>query len=227
MPRGLFRSLAMGPQAEYTYRLNPSRNAYVYTVRKHENFSRFYESHPLKGSHAFGEKITIDLPHRSDLLGRLQLRTKLPDLPDDYRFVNGVGYKIIKHIRIMAQDTEIFNCDGYIPFAENQLNTLPKDRIISDALNYGYRNESSTNHILENDCSTKKGTPNGIIKIDIPWCYGKRNEGFPYFPICAIKNRKVRIDIDLRPLNELIYNTKDPYINLSRNDIVGDLETCR
>jgi len=66
----------------------------------------------LKGSHKFGELITTNIPTYGDLVGKLQLRIELPNLPCGYRYVNGIGYRIIKSIKVISQDTEIFQCDG-------------------------------------------------------------------------------------------------------------------
>jgi len=82
------------------------------------------------------------------------------------------------------------------------LNRFPKERNRYDALHYGYRDSSATNVFLEGSSASTKGTPNGILKIDIPWCFGESD--WTYLPICAIKNRHIRIDIQLHDIDKLV-----------------------
>lgn len=172
----------------------------------HEAFSRSTRSVALRGSHRFGEMIVADLPLTADLVGELTLRFRLPELPDGYRWVNGIGYYILKRIVVRHEDAILYDCPGEALFLLTQQDVDLETRARPDANNYGYRHPDG----LDPSGAPIKGSPDGRLRVTIPWSFG--TAGYAPLPTAALRHRHLRLEVTLGSANQLIVpTTDDPY----------------
>jgi len=175
----------------------------------HEAFSRSTRSVALRGSHRFGETIVADLPLTADLIGDLTLRFRLPELPDGYRWINGVGYYALERVVIRHEDAILYECPGEALFLLNQQDKDIADRARTDANNYGYRHPGGLDPLLF-PTPPITGSPDGRLRIRIPWSFG--TDGYAPLPSAALRHRRIRLEVTLASASQLIVPTSvDPY----------------
>jgi hypothetical protein len=189
----------------------------------HEAFSRSTRSVALRGSHRFGETIVADLPLTADLIGDLILRFRLPELPDGYRWINGVGYYALERVVVRHEDAVLYECPGEALFLLNQQDKDLTDRARTDANNYGYRHPGGLDPVVF-PTSPTRGSPDGRLRIKIPWSFG--TNGYAPLPSAALRHRRIRLEVTLAHVRRLIVPTSaDPYdpptISGSGNGVTG------
>jgi hypothetical protein len=172
----------------------------------HEAFSRTTRSVALRGSHRFGETIVADLPLTADLVGGLTLQFRLPELPDGYRWINGIGYYILSRVVVRHEDTILYDCPGEALYLLNQQDNPLGVRAREDANNVGYIHPNG----LDTVSFPTTGSPDGRIHVRIPWSFGTK--GYSPLPTAALRHRHLRLEIRLaEPSQVIVPTTVDPY----------------
>lgn len=184
----------------------PEVLGYFTTSSKHEPFSRITQSVSLRGSHRFGETIVAVLPTTTDLVGALTLRLTLPSLPSSLRWINGVGYYLLSRVTVRHEDAILFDAPGEAFLLLDQQDDDPSVRTRRDATEKGYWTPGSINFP-----APLKGSPDGTLQIPIPWSFGA--PGFAPLPTVAFRERSLRVEIQLAPLEQLVVNATDFPIN--------------
>jgi hypothetical protein len=195
-PGALLQLVAMGKQDVFLTG-NPQISFYKMVYRRFTNFSvescRMY----FDGTPNFGQRITCLIPRFGDLLGNIFLDLQLPALTlaadnSPVSYVNSPGHALIDEITFEIGEQEIDKQTGEFMEIWTQL-TTPAGQV--DALN---------NMIARGNNYTAPqlfGAQNLLIPLQFWFC---RNPG-NYLPILALQYHPLRINIKLRPLQDMVY----------------------
>lgn len=193
-----------------------------YSSLTHEPFSRITRSHALKGSHSFGEMIVANIPLETDYLSDLVLRVRLPELPDQYQWVNGIGYSLFERITIRHEDIVLYDSPGETIFYLDQQDIDPADRIRTNAIQYGYRSSRSPDiDDISMNLYRERGSPDGYLRITIPWSFSRK--GFPPLPTAALRDRSLEVQFRVRDMEDLIVDLSRSPISLPIKEQLGRL----
>jgi hypothetical protein len=192
---GLLQLVAQGKQDAFLTG-NPQISFFKLVYRRHTNFA--VESMPMyfDGTPTFGKRITCNVPRRGDLLGPLFLEVSLPAIYDEsgnsLSYVNSIGHALIQEISIEIGEQEIDRQTGEWMEIWTKCITSSSQKDAFETMIGRMDSYVSTQNF-------------GPMKIVIPlhfwFC---RNPGM-YLPLLAMQYHPIRINIKLRPLNELFY----------------------
>ncbi len=195
-PGALLQLVAMGKQDVFLTG-NPQISFYKMVYRRYTNFSvescRMY----FDGTPNFGQRITCLIPRFGDLLGTIFLDLQLPALTlaadnSPVSYVNSPGHALIEEITFEIGEQEIDKQTGEFMEIWTQL-TTPAGQL--DAIN---------NMIARGNTYTAPqlfDAQNLIIPLQFWFC---RNPG-NYLPLLALQYHPLRINIKLRPLQDMVY----------------------
>ena len=165
--------------------------------RRYTNFA--IESQPMyfDGTPDFGKRITCLVPRRGDLLSQVVLEVSLPALTltsgDSVSYVNSIGHALIQEITLEIGEQQIDRQNGeWMEIWSSYTTTADKKA--------GFYNM-----IGKMDGFTQ---PNlyGPQKLYIPlYFWFCRNPGLA-LPLIALQYHPIRINLTLRPLNQLFYS---------------------
>jgi hypothetical protein len=195
---GLLQLIAQGKQDIFLCG-NPQITWFKMVYRRYTNFA--IESQPMyfDGDPDFGKRLSCLVPRRGDLLGPIILEVTLPALyhtdgtPASY--CNSVGHALIDEISIEVGEQEVDKQTGEWMEIWSTLTTTSEKK------------DGFYDMIGKVDAYT---TPqlNGPIKLYIPLHFWfNRNPGL-YLPLLALQYHPIRINITLRPLQQLFYSTE-------------------
>lgn len=201
-PGALLQLVAMGKQDVFLTG-NPQISFYKMVYRRFTNFSAESCRMYFDGTPNFGQRITCLIPRFGDLLGTIFLDLQLPALTlaadnSPVSYVNSPGHALIEEITFEIGEQEIDKQTGEFMELWTQLVT-PAGQV--DALN---------NMIARGNTYTAPqlfGSQNLLIPLQFWFC---RNPG-NYLPLLALQYHPLRINIKLRPLQDMVYtgNTAD------------------
>jgi hypothetical protein len=194
---GLLQLVAQGKQDVFITG-NPQITWFKMVYRRYTNFAIESQAMYFDGDPDFGKRLSCLVPRRGDLLGPLILEVTLPQLyhTDGTRasYCNSIGHALIDEISVEIGEQEIDKQTGEWMEVWSSLTT-------------------PTNHkngfydmIGKVDAYT---TPDfGGTKLYIPLRFWfNRNPGV-YLPLLALQYHPVRINVKLRPLQQLFYSTE-------------------
>lgn len=194
---GLLQLVAMGKQDVFLSG-NPQITWFKMVYRRYTNFA--IESQPMyfDGDPDFGKRLTCLVPRRGDLLGAVFLEVTLPSLTlasngDPASYVNAIGHALIQDISIEIGEQEIDKQTGeWMEIYSNLTTTAEKKFGFYDMIGKvdGYI----------------PPTLYGPFKLYIPLRFWfNKNPGL-YLPLLALQYHPVRINITLRPLQQLFWS---------------------
>ena len=196
---GLLQLIAMGKQDVFLTG-NPQITWFKMVYRRYTNFA--VESQPMyfDGDADFGKRLSCLVPRRGDLLGPIFIEVTLPAIylssdgsAADY--VNSIGHALIQEISIEIGEQEIDKQTGeWMEIWSNLTTTSEKKAGFYDMIGKvdGY--------------VPPTGTLPGPLKLYIPLHFWfNKNPGL-YLPLLALQYHPVRINITLRPLQQLFYS---------------------
>ena len=204
---GLLQLVALGKQDVFLTG-NPQMTWFKMVYRRYTNFA--IESQPMyfDGTPDFGKRITCLVPRRGDLLSQIILEVTLPALylnsnpltptvpGDPVSYVDSIGHALIQEISIEIGEQEVDRQNGEWMEIWSSYTTT------SDKLD-GFKNM-----IGKGDGFPSNGYPIDASgqKFYIPlrfwFC---KNPGMA-LPLIALQYHPVRINLTLRPLNQLYYS---------------------
>jgi hypothetical protein len=222
---GLLQLVAVGKQDVFLTG-NPQMTWFKAVYRRYTNFAIESQRMPFDNQADFGRRISCLIPRKGDLLGPLFLRIELPALTladasgNAASYTNAIGHALIQEISVEIGEQEIDRHTGeWLEIWSNF--TTPAEH--KDALN---------NMIGKLDGYTEP-TPEllgGPLTLYIPlrfwFC---KNPGL-YLPLLALQYHPVRINITLRPLQEVFYtpelkkcsNISVNPVNITKFEMWGD-----
>jgi hypothetical protein len=154
------------------------------------------------GSPDFGQRISCLVPRAGDLLGPIFLEVNLPAITftdlSAAQYCNSIGHALIKEITIQIGEQEIDKQNGEFMQINYKL-TIPNEK--TEAYKY---------MIGEIGDYPAEGL-NGPLRLQIPLQFWFNKSPGSYLPLLALQYHPVRINIQLRPLKELIYFPESLY----------------
>ena len=193
---GLLQLVAHGKQDIFLTG-NPQMTWFKMVYRRYTNFA--IESQPMyfDGTPDFGKRITCLVPRRGDLLSQIVLEVNLPALylttGDAVSYVNSIGHALIQEITVEIGEQEIDRQNGEWMEIWSSY-TTPRDKQV------GF------NNMIRKVDGFIPPTFFGEQKLYIPlrfwFC---RNPGLA-LPLIALQYHPVRINLTLKPLNQLFYS---------------------
>lgn len=193
---GLLQLVAMGKQDVFLTG-NPQITFFKLVYRRYTNFAvescRMY----FDGTPNFGQRITCLIPRQADLLGPLFVEVELPALTlasngAPVSYVNSIGNALIETITLEVGEQEIDKQTGEFMELWSQLTVPPGQK---DA----YDNMIGRTNIYV--APQNFGAQRVVIPLHFWFC---RNPG-SYLPLLALQYHPIRINIKLRPLQEMAY----------------------
>lgn len=197
---GLLQLVATGKQDLFLTG-NPQISFFKMIYRRHTNFAT--ESMPMyfDGTPNFGQRISCLIPRRGDLLGRVYLDVTLPRIFDSsgnlLSYTNSVGHALIQEIAFEVGEQEIDRQTGEWMEIWTQLTTPDSQR---ESLNQmiGRVNQ----YIVPN---ITPGAQSEGLRLMIPLQFFFCNNPGLYLPLLALQYHPIRINITLRPLQQLFW----------------------
>jgi len=194
---GLLQLVAQGKQDVFLTG-NPQMTWFKMVYRRYTNFA--IESQPMyfDGTPDFGKRITCLVPRRGDLLSQIILEVTLPAITlttgQAVSYVNSIGHNLIQEITLEIGEQEIDRQNG--EWME----------IWSSYTTTGDKRTGFHNMIGKVDGFTPPaifGPQKLYIPLQFWFC---RNPGLA-LPLIALQYHPVRINLTLRPLNQLFYTS--------------------
>lgn len=194
---GLLQLVAQGKQDVFLTG-NPQITWFKMVYRRYTNFA--IESMPMyfDGDPDFGKRLTCLIPRRGDLLGQVFLDVTLPPLflssnGNPASYVNAIGHALIENISLEIGEQEIDKETGEWMEIWSNLTT-------PDCQKFGFYD------MIGKVDGYIPPTLYGPLHLYIPlrfwFC---RNPGL-YLPLLALQYHPIRININLRPLQQLFYH---------------------
>jgi hypothetical protein len=197
---GLLQLVATGKQDLFLTG-NPQISFFKMVYRRHTSFA--IESQPMyfDGTPNFGQRITCLIPRRGDLLGKVYLDVTLPQIRDTsgnvLSYTNSIGNALIQEITFEVGEQEIDKQTGEWMEIWTQLVTPTGQR---DALN-----EMIGRVELYNPPNLIPGIQSAGLRLLIPLQFYFCNNPGLYLPLIALQYSQIRINITLRPLQQLFW----------------------
>ena len=94
---------------------NPQISFFKKVHKKHTNFSKFEFAHHFTGKMEFGQKISVKIDKKGDLLTKMALQIKLPDVDiPETNYIDAIGNFMIKDVTLKMGGIVIdkLNCNN-------------------------------------------------------------------------------------------------------------------
>jgi len=198
---GLLQLVAQGKQDVFLTG-NPQVTWFKMVYRRYTNFAIESQIIQFDNQADFGRKITCLLPRKGDLLGPLWLEIKLPAIVDAVTgvalsYTNAIGHALIQEISFEIGAQEIDRQTGeWMEMWSNY--TVPTDKREGWNVMIG-----KTSGASQGNSPSQLVNLYGPLSLYVPlrfwFC---KNPGL-YLPLLAIQYHPIRINITLRPLQQL------------------------
>lgn len=198
---GLLQLIAQGKQDVFLTG-NPQVTWFKMVFRRYTNFSIEQQMIPFDNQADFGRRITVLLPRKGDLLGALWLEVQLPALTDastgrPLSYTNAVGHALIQEVSIEIGEQEIDKQTG-------EWMELWSNLTVTEDKRQGWNNMiGKTTGVSQGNSPASSVNQYGPLYLYIPlrfwFC---KNPGL-YLPLLALQYHPIRINITLRPLNQM------------------------
>jgi len=198
---GLLQLVAQGKQDVFLTG-NPQVTWFKMVYRRYTNFAIESQIIQFDNQADFGRRITCLLPRKGDLLGQVWLEIKLPAIADaltgvPLSYTNAIGHALIQEISFEIGAQEIDKQTGeWMEMWSNY--TVPADK--RDGWNTMI---GKTSGASQGNSPSQLVNLYGPLSLYVPlrfwFC---KNPGL-YLPLLAIQYHPIRINITLRPLQQL------------------------
>lgn len=197
---GLLQLVATGKQDLFLTG-NPQISFFKMVYRRHTNFATECQPMYFDGTPNFGQRITCLIPRRGDLLGKVYLDITLPQITDTsgnvLSYTNSIGNALIQEITFEVGEQEIDRQTGEWMEIWTQMTTPAGQR---DALNEMVgRFDQYVPPVLI------PGAQSEGLRLLIPLQFYFCNNPGLYLPLLALQYNPIRINITLRPLQQLFW----------------------
>jgi hypothetical protein len=202
---GLLQLVATGKQDLFLTG-NPQISFFKMVYRRHTNFATEAQPMYFDGTPNFGQRITCLIPRRGDLLGRVYLDVTLPQIYDTdgnlIAYTNSIGHALIQEITFEVGEQEIDRQTGEWMEIWTQMTTPAGQR---DALGQMIgRLDQYLPPTLPPPIIAPGSQAEGL-RLLIPLQFYFCNNPGLYLPLLALQYHPIRINITLRPLQQLFW----------------------
>jgi hypothetical protein len=178
---------------------NPQKTFFKVMYERHTPFALESKALMFDGTPNFGQRITCLIPKSGDLLSKLYLEVMLPKLVgpagEEVAYTHNVGHALIKEISIQIGEQEIDRQTGEWMEIASRLGTSQDRRAALDALVGAGGGLYETPSFVAGPQGTKVTVP-----LQFWFC---QNYG-SVLPLCALQYHPIRLNIKLRPVEELV-----------------------
>ena len=199
---GLLQLVATGKQDLFLTG-NPQISFFKMVYRRHTNFATECQPMYFDGTPNFGQRITCLIPRRGDLLGRVYLDVTLPRLVDTsgnpISYTNAIGHALIQEITFEVGEQEIDRQTGEWMEVWTQLTTPAGQRTALNEMIGSVANPYPAG--VQIWPATNTEGLRLLIPLQFYFC---SNPGL-YLPLLALQYSPIRINITLRPLQQLFW----------------------
>lgn len=222
MPGGLLQLAARGAHDEYYTSNNPDIVFFKSVYRKFNHFAQQLiqldndSTNNVLGSFSLVTTLKYKIPRNANLVNRLYLEFELPSIyssdTDSFQWIRRIGEYIIKEARVMGDNNYVFQriTGEYIHvYHETNLSEGAKSEYYNSIghIPEMYDPASVDTYIDEafNPATTTTSTVPSILRkriiVPLPFWFTTKNGCA--LPISATQGQQFRIEIDIRPLDEL------------------------
>ena len=229
MAGGLMQLVAYGAQDVYLTG-NPQITFWKVTYRRHTNFAMESIEQTFNGQADFGRRVTCTISRNGDLAYRTYLQVTLPEIGQDLgngsdgdavyaRWLDFPGEQLISQVEVEIGGQRIDRQYGDWMHIWNQL-TIPKDQergyfnMIGNTTELTYITDPDFADVdgpCDSDapkqvCVPRNALPETTLYIPLQFWFC-RNPGLA-LPLIALQYHEVKINIDLRPIDECLWAVK-------------------
>jgi hypothetical protein len=208
---------------------NPQITFWKVTYRRHTNFAMESIEQTFNGQADFGRRVTCTISRNGDLAYRTYLQVTLPEIGQDLassddesvyaRWLDFPGEQLIAQVEVEIGGQRIDRQYGDWMHIWNQL-TIPKDqergyfKMIGNTTELTYITDPDFADVdgpCDSDapkqvCVPRNALPETTLYIPLQFWFC-RNPGLA-LPLIALQYHEVKINIDLRPIDECLWAVK-------------------
>lgn len=227
MGGGLMQLVAYGAQDVYLTG-NPQITFWKVTYRRYTNFSMESIEQTFNGQADFGRHVTCTISRNGDLAYRTYLQVTLPEIGQDLggsdpvyaRWLDFPGEQIVSQVEVEIGGQRIDRQYGDWMHIWNQLTHTAEqqrgyNKMVGNTVQLTFMTDPSFANVdgpCSNDsprqvCAPRNALPETTLYIPLQFWYC-RNPGLA-LPLIALQYHEIKVNIDLRPLDECLYAVKD------------------
>lgn len=201
---------------------NPQITFWKVTYRRHSNFSMESIEQTFNGQADFGRRVTCTISRNGDLAYRTYLQVTLPEISKTdathARWLDFPGEQMISQVEVEIGGQRIDRQYGDWMHIWNQL-TLSKEqergyyKMVGQTTQLTYITDPSFANVdsacdaanggVSNVCEPRNSLPETTLYIPLQFWFC-RNPGLA-LPLIALQYHEVRINVDLRPIDECLW----------------------
>ena len=228
MGGGLMQLVAYGAQDVYLTG-NPQITFWKVTYRRHTNFAMESIEQTFNGQADFGRRVTCTISRNGDLAYRTYLQVTLPEINQSMKNTTGgvyarwldfPGEQLVSQVEVEIGGQRIDRQYGDWMHIWNQL-TLSKEqergyyRMVGNTTQLTYITDPSFADVdgpCDSDaprqvCAPRNALPETTLYVPLQFWYC-RNPGLA-LPLIALQYHEVRINLDIRPIDECLWAVAD------------------
>lgn len=191
MPSGLVILAAYNKEDSFLIG-NPSMSHFRSVYLHHSPFASEYRQIQFESRVSFGQTtISIDIPKEADLLRKMWLRIKLPDV-SGYSWTNNLGHALLKETRLRAGETILDRQSGEWLNVWGSLS-------VPDSKRPGY------NELIGRNEAYAPGLElTGSQELFVPLQFWFCRHDSVAFPLVSLQHQRLRLELDIRRLEEIV-----------------------
>ena len=210
---------------------NPQITFFKSVYRRYTNFAIESRKINFNGTPNFGNTNNCVLSKGPDLLHKLYVQVKLPNVSktiatDEYlsfRWLNWIGHRLIKYVRVMIDGVEIDRHQGEWLHLWNELSQKSGHR---EAYAEMVGNVPGLTQIAsaKGDGTSKTLVDEYTLYIPLQFWFC-RNPGLS-LPLVSLQNSEIEVEVDFEELDKIIWASHETSTNIRKNtgvDIFPDL----
>ena len=229
MGGGLMQLVAYGAQDVYLTG-NPQITFWKVTYRRHTNFSMESIEQTFNGQADFGRRVTCTISRNGDLAYRTYLQVTLPEINQDLkatgdkgvwaRWLDFPGEQMISQVEVEIGGQRIDRQYGDWMHLWNQL-TLSKEqergyyKMVGNTTQLTFITDPSFSAVdgpcastsVVQVCEPRNALPETTLYVPFQFWYC-RNPGLA-LPLIALQYHEVKINLDIRPIDECLWAVSD------------------
>jgi hypothetical protein len=229
MGGGLMQLVAYGAQDVYLTG-NPQITFWKVTYRRHTNFSMESIEQTFNGQADFGRRVTCTISRNGDLAYRTYLQVTLPEINQDLkagsdkgvwaRWLDFPGEQMISQVEVEIGGQRIDRQYGDWMHLWNQL-TLSKEqergyyKMVGNTTQLTFITDPSFSSVdgpcastsVVQVCEPRNALPETTLYVPFQFWYC-RNPGLA-LPLIALQYHEVKINLDIRPIDECLWAVSD------------------
>ena len=223
MGGGLMQLVAYGAQDVYLTG-NPQITFWKVTYRRHTNFAMESIEQTFNGQADFGRRVTCTISRNGDLAYRTYLQVTLPQIDGSEagvssRWLDYPGEQLVSQVEVEIGGQRIDRQYGDWMHIWNQLTLTAAseggyNKMVGQTMQLTYATDSEYADV-DGPCSTsapaqvcapRKSLPETTLYVPLQFWFC-RNPGLA-LPLIALQYHEVKINLDLRPIDECLWSVK-------------------